>query len=217
MAAATSEIAPPEPSTSPEIAHQGSSTDRLFRISLDLYNQMGELGLLSPSDRVELLDGLLVKKMTKGPRHVFATIAAMDLLRDRLPAGYHPRTEAPIELRQGPQGDSAPEPDLSVVRGSRTDYRDRHPVAADVLLVVEVADSSLALDRKGLRRYAWFGIPTTWIINLRAGTVEVYTGPSGPSDDPGYANKATRTIGESLEVALDDRVIEGLAVTDLFG
>ncbi len=217
MATATSEIAPFEPSTSPEIAHQGSSADRLFRISLDLYNRMGELGLLSPSDRVELLDGLLVNKMTKGPRHSFAVIAAQDLLKDRLPAGYHYRTETPVELRRGPGGDSAPEPDLSVVRGTKHEYRDRNPVAADVLLFIEVADSSLADDRKGLRRCAWFGIPTTWIINLRAGTVEVYTGPSGPSNDPGYANKVTRTIGESLDVTLDDRVVEGLAVAELFG
>jgi len=206
MATATIEVSETEPAVA-----------RLFRIPLDTYNQMGEAGLLTPSDRVVLLDGLLVSKMTKGPRHVFATIAAVNLLKDRLPDGYHPRTEAPVELRQGLEGDSSPEPDVTVARGAPTAYRDRHPVAADVLLVVEVADSSLRLDRRGLRRYAWFAIPTVWIINLRSGNVEVYTDPSGPTDDPAYATKVTRTIGETLDLTLDGGRLEGLPVTDLFG
>ncbi len=204
MATATIEVSETEPAVA-----------RLFRISLDTYNQMGEAGLLTPSDRVVLLDGILVKKMTKGPRHVFATYQTMKLLTDRLPAGYHSKTEAPVELRHGPEGDSAPEPDVTVLRGDATDYRDHHPVAADVLLVVEVADSSLRLDRRGLRRYAWFAIPTVWIINLRNGNVEVYTDPSGPTDDPSYATKATRTIGGHLNLTLNDQVVVGLAVADL--
>ena len=205
-----------ETDTSQPAATSQATAVELFRIPLDLYNRMGDLGLLTTHDRIELLDGLLVKKMTKGPLHSFAATAAMDLLRDRVAGGYYCRSELPIELRLGPGGDSAPEPDLAVVRGTKTNYRTRHPVAADVLLVVEVADSSLREDRKGLRRYACAGIPTVWIVNLRGGNVEVYTRPSGPTDDPGYASKTTRTIGETLELALDDRVVEGLPVVELF-
>lgn len=198
----------------PEVHESEPSPARLFRISLEMYKQMGESGLLSPHDRVELLDGLLVTKMPKGPRHVLVTIVAFKLRLRLIPEEFHPRFEAPVELRRGPQGDSAPEPDLTVVRGSELDYSDRHPIASDVLLVFEVADNSVAADRKGLRRYAWFGIPTTWIINLRERTVEVYTGPSGPSERPGYANGVTRTVGEFLEIALDDQMVEGFAVAD---
>ena len=189
----------------------------LFRISLDTYRQMGAAGLITRADRVELLDGLLVTKMTKGPRHVLSTLALMRWMTIHLPAGFHPRMEAPVELRRGPEGDSSPEPDLTVVRGAMTDYRDRHPAAADVLLVVEVADSSLRHDRQGLRRYAHAGIPTVWIVNLRAGTVEVYTDPSGPAADPGYATKATRAVGGVLDLSLDGHRLAGPPVADLLG
>ena len=209
--------APSIASTPPPSPVAAQEHPQLYRMSLDTYRQIGESGALTRKDRVVLLDGLLVKKMTKGPLHTLAANATMMTLLGHIPAGYHLKVEAPVELQRGPDGDSAPEPDLTVIRGVRTDYRTRRAVAADVLLVVEIADTSLRLDRRGLRRYAWAGIPTTWIVNIRAGTVEVYTGPSGPGDDPTYANKLTRTIGESLSLTLDgDLVVEGIAVTGLF-
>src|SRR3954466_10338304 len=96
----------------------GPSLGELDRISLDVYRSMGDLGLLLPDDRVELLDGLLVKKMTRGPRHVTATNRLVKHLDTHLPAGWSARKEDPIELPGGPAGaDSAPEPDVAVVRG----------------------------------------------------------------------------------------------------
>src|ERR1700722_12417024 len=91
--------------------------DDLFRLSLDLYNSMGELGLLFPDDRVELLDGLLVKKMTKGPRHTTVSYRIIKRFDSSLPTGWITRLEQPIELPAGPAGDSAPEPDITVVAG----------------------------------------------------------------------------------------------------
>ena len=221
MATATSPSPPVEPLSAhrpePQPTPIKPAGDELFRISLEAYRQMGEAGILRRSDRVVLLDGLLVKKMTKGPRHTLAVYATNKLLMDRLPVGYHPKTEAPVEIQPGPDGDSAPEPDVTVIRGAAADYRDRHPGPGDVLLVVEVADSSVRLDRRGLRRYAWANIPTAWIVNLRAGTVEVYTSPSGPVADPGYAEKVTRSIGQTLDIPLDGQTLAGLAVADLFG
>ena len=221
MATATSSAPPVEPLSAhrpePQPTPIKPAGDELFRIRLETYRQMGEAGILRRSDRVVLLDGLLVKKMTKGPRHVLATLLAVKQLNDLLPATYHPRSEAPVELPDGPDGDSAPEPDVTVVRGAATDYRDRHPGPGDVLLVIEVADSSVRLDRRGLRRYAWANIPTAWIVNLRAGTVEVYASPSGPVADPGYAEKVTRSIGQTLDIPLDGQTLAGLAVADLFG
>ena len=187
----------------------------LFRITTDRYNRMGELGLIEPSDRVELLDGLLVKKRAKGPRHVTATHRAFKTLLARLPEGWHPRVEAPVELPQGPDGDSSPEPDLVVVRGDDLLYNHRHPGPRDVVLVVQVADSSLWIDRKGLRRFGWAGVPMVWIVNLRNRTVEVYTGPTGPVEDPGYAQKVTRGAEAVLELPLDGLTIGDLRVADL--
>ena len=188
--------------------------DRLFRISIQTYHRMGELGLIAASDRVELLDGLLVRKMTKGPRHVTATHRAFKILLGRLPAGWHPRVESPVELPQGPDGDSSPEPGVVVVRGTDDLYNHRHPGPGDVLLVIQVADSSLLIDRKGLRRFGWSGVPMVWIVNLRNETVEVYTGPSGPVDDPGYAQKVTKGLDDLLEIPLDGQAIGGLRVVD---
>ncbi len=176
---------------------------------------MGELGLIDRSDRVELLDGLLVKKMTKGPRHVTATHRAFKILLTRLLGGWHPRVEAPVEIPQGPDGDSSPEPDVVVVRGNDELYKLRHPGPLDVLLVIQVADSSLRIDRKGLRRFGWAGIPILWIVNLRDETVEVYTGPTGPAEDPGYAQKVTLGVDDLLVIPLDGiPALDGLRVVD---
>src|SRR5262249_9057995 len=146
----------------------------LHRISLDVYHSMGELGLLLPDDRVELLDGLLVKKMTKGPRHVTVTNRIFSLVLERRPVGWFPRKEDPVELPAGPEGDSAPEPDVAIIAGVPDDYKMRHPGPDEVALVVEVAASPdmLARDRKGLARYAWAGLPVAWIVYLVNETVE---------------------------------------------
>ncbi len=202
----TTAAAPPMP--------PGEPADRLFRITLDLYNRMGELGLLGPRDRIELLDGFLVKKMPKGPRHVTSVHRIFKIMLVRLPAGWHPRFEAPIELPRGPDGDSSPEPDIVIVKGTDADFNHRHPRPEDVRLVIQVADSSLAVDRKALRRFAWAGIPAAWIVNLRNGTVEIYTGPSGPVDDPGYAQKSTKGAEDALDFGLDDAPVAGLRVAD---
>lgn len=211
-------IAPTPTPTPPPSPAAEPGQPQLYRMSLDTYRQVGESGAITREARVVLLDGLLVKKMTKGPLHTLAANATMMTLLGHIPAGYHLKVEAPVELQRGPEGDdSAPEPDVTVIRGVRTDYRTRLAVAADVLLVVEIADSLLRLDRRGLRRYAWAGIPTTWIVNIRAGAVEVYTGPSGPVEDPTYSSKITRTIGEMVALALNGgQVVEGVAVANLF-
>lgn len=108
-----------------------------------------------------------------------------------------------------------PEPDVAVVRGLLGDYGARHPIPADVALVVEVADSTLAADRLALRRYGWAGIPCVWIVNLVDETVEVSTGPSGPGADPGYASHAVFGPGDSTAVTIGGTVVGQFAVTDL--
>ncbi len=93
----------------------------------------------------------------------------------RLPAGWYVDEQAPVTTE-----DSEPEPDLVVVRGTTEDYRDRHPSAAEVALVVEVADSSLRRDRdlkKGI--YARAGFAVYWLLDLNARKLEVYSEPSG--------------------------------------
>jgi Uma2 family endonuclease len=187
----------------------GSLPGELYRISLDVYREMGNLGLLAPSDRVELLDGLLVKKMTRGPRHVTVTHHIVRYRDAHLPAGWHSRKEAPIELPGGHEGDSSPEPDVAVIAGALDNYSDRHPLAADIALVIEVAScpEMLARERKALARYAWPGLAVVWIVNLTNDTVEVYTNPSGPGPDPHYGTCAVIGLGMDLAIVLGGETV----------
>jgi len=136
------------------------------------YDRLVEVGVLGRDDRVELLDGLLVVREPQGSRHVTAVLRTRLALERAFGPGFHARPQAPVAL----DDTSEPEPDVAIVRGRITDYRDAHP--SSPVLVVEVADSTLAADR--LRKgplYARAGVPDYWILNLIDGVLEVYRGP----------------------------------------
>lgn len=142
------------------------------------YERLADLGAFE-HDPIELLGGRLIVAEPKGSRHTTAVGMAEDVLRAGLPPGWIVRTEAPIAL----DAESAPEPDLVVVRGSRADYREAHPARPS--LVIEVADSSLEFDRveKG-SLYARAGIVDFWIVNLVDRLVEVYRDPAPDATAP---------------------------------
>lgn len=142
---------------------------RRFRVAE--YHRLIELGLLTEQDRLELLEGYLVLKMTRNPPHDSALHRTLRQLYPVLPPDWEVRIPSAITLAE-----SEPEPDLAVVRKDPNDYSARHPQAAQVGLVIEVADSTLAGDRvdKG-RICARAGIPTYWILNLVEKQVELYT------------------------------------------
>ncbi len=172
----------------------------LYRMSYDLYERIGELELLRSSDHVVLLDGLLVNRMPKGPPHRNAVLRGLAALQAATPPGWHVQPEQPIALRDGPHGDSVPEPDLMVVLGDLGRYENRHPVGSEIGLVVEVASSpdALRVDRAGLFRYAFAGIPLACIVNIPDRCIEVHSDPSGPVADPGYRTVAILRPGQSL-------------------
>ena len=182
--------------------------DRLYRISLDKYHQMAAHGIFSGRDRVVLLDGLLVTRMTRHPPHVTATSKSVKALEAVVPEGWMVNKEDPVSFPSGPTGaDSEPEPDVTVVRGTIDDYTDHHPGPADIALVVEVADSSLAEDRAGLVRYAWAGIPTAWIVNLPERRVEVHTEPTGPDAQARHLEVAVYGTDGLVPVVIDGREV----------
>jgi Uma2 family endonuclease len=132
------------PSTAPSpISDLIDASETLYRLSVDEYERIGEF-LDDP--RVELIDGLLVAKMTQEPPHVVACELARTAIATETPSGWHVREAKPIRL-----SGSEPEPDFSLVRGKARDYVERHPGPSDTALVVEVADSSLAKDRRRSR------------------------------------------------------------------
>src|SRR5207249_1006092 len=120
-----------------------------------------EHGMFRPDERLELLDGLLVVREPQGSRHAAAVAATRQVLATAFGPGYHVRDQAPVALDDA----SEPEPDLAVVRGGPWDYQHGHPSAP--LLIVEVAEWTLARDRrrKGAL-YARAGIADYWIVNL---------------------------------------------------
>src|SRR6266545_7649231 len=116
--------------------------DVIWRFSVDQYHAIIRAGILTADDPVELLEGWLVTKMPKNPRHSVVTQQTREALVRVLPSGWYVNTQEPITTE-----DSEPEPDVAVVRGERRQYLDHHPGPQDVPLVIEVADSSLQRDR----------------------------------------------------------------------
>lgn len=153
----------------------------IARFTVEQYHRMIASGALDEDDDVELIEGWVVRKMAKGPAHAYVTGRLEDVLRAHAGAGLHVRNQEPITLSA-----SEPEPDLCIVRGDRERFRSAHPGPAEVLLVVEVADSSLSTDRVKARAYGAAGIPEYWLVNLPERCVEVHTGPSA-LEECGYA------------------------------
>ena len=175
----------------------GSPPFPIARFSVDQYHRMIQSGAFTEDDRFELIEGWVVTKMAKGPAHEYVTGRADEILRELVPRGWHVRNQAPITL-----GDSEPEPDLSIARGERGAFRDRHPGASDVALVVEVSDTTLATDRLKARVYAASGIAEYWIVNLSERCVEVYRRATGTSET-GYATCAVLLEHDGIRLELD--------------
>lgn len=159
------------------------------------YRQLAEKGFLTEEDRVELLEGWIVPKMTKNPPHDSCVQRLTPILVGLLPVGWSVRIQSAINTLT-----SEPEPDACIVRGSADDYQDRHPGGGDIELVIEVADTSLTRDRRKAGIYAEIGVPVYWIINLRDGCVEAYEQP----DESTRRYQSQRTISrqESVKFAL---------------
>jgi Uma2 family endonuclease len=183
----------------------------VWRLSVDRYNRMIDAGIITPDDRVELLEGVLVNKLSKSPPHRIANKKVRDALEAVLPAGWDLDAQEPIAL-----DDSQPEPDAAIIRGRTEDYSTRHPQAAEIAIVVEVADSSLRRDREDKRRiYARNGIAVYWIVNLADRLIDVFTGPSGPVLTPDYAATNTYRPGDLVPVEVAGMQVGAVPAADL--
>lgn len=149
-----------------------STGTRTRRWTCDEYDRLIEVGLLREDDPVELVEGRLLVSEPQHDAHARAIELATDALRAAFGAGWRIRVQLPLALGSA----SVPEPDVAVVRGTPRDGTPGHPTRAD--LVIEVADTSLRLDR-GLkaRVYARAAIAEYWIVNLVDRSVEVHREP----------------------------------------
>jgi Uma2 family endonuclease len=180
----------------------------LYRMTMEEYEAMVASGAFKGRHRCHLINGLLVARMTDNPPHAIADdLCGQDLARV-LP-GWYIRPAKPVRL---PGQITMNEPDRCVVRGPARNCRGQHPGPADVALVVEVADSSLADDRElGTKVYGPAGLPVYWIVNLVDRQVEVYTGP-GPA---GSASRRDYRPGDAIPVAIDGQQLGEIAVDDI--
>ena len=179
-----------------------------YRISVAKYEAMVASGVFTKGDRFELIEGKLVQKMTKNPPHSVALVLCQKALDRTLPPGWHTRPEQPVAI---PNRDSEPEPDVTVARGEIRDYEDRHPGPADIALVVEVADSSLADDRVLAATYGGGGIPVYWIINVVDRQLEVYSDPA----DGQYPAPTILAETDPVDLVIDGHLVGRILVAEL--
>ncbi len=179
------------------------------RFTTEEYHKMGEHGILAEDDRVELIAGEIVEMSPIGPPHA-GHVARLNAVLGRL-AGDRAIVwvQTPVDLDDY----SEPQPDVVLLRPRADFYTTVHPCPADVLLLIEVADSSLDYDRNvKVPLYARAGVPEVWLVDLTgAGRVEVYQNPSGA----GYG----RLLRPSREDVVPLPGLEGvtLAVADILG
>ncbi|MEL6802332.1 MAG: Uma2 family endonuclease, partial [Bacteroidota bacterium] len=139
--------------------------------TLDRYHRAIETGVFTEDDRIELLDGKIVEKMSVGNLHASCTMILMEYFMYKLGRAYQYRSENPIILNNLTE----PEPDFVVVQRSDNNYKEGHPKVSDIFLLIEVAEESLHRDRnKKAKLYAHANISEYWIINLVNRQIEIH-------------------------------------------
>ncbi|WP_165235097.1 Uma2 family endonuclease [Aquisphaera insulae] len=178
---------------------------RRRRMSVDQYERLIADGVIDADAPVELIEGRIVGKMTKGDAHCTAAdLVQVALMATLAGAGWLVRIEKPVAI---PSKKSMPEPDFSIVRGGPRDYEDGQPRPDRVGLVVEIADTSLRRDRRRARTFVAGGIPECWVLNLVQGRLEVFR--------PGSADPEIIGAEGSVELVLDGKFVARIAVADL--
>ena len=192
----------------------------LFPITIDHYHEMIKAGILTATDRVELIEGRILAKMpTNPPHHSILSALSLLLLTRLVNAGIVNDWTARIQMAVTiPDLDSEPEPDFVLARSAADRYWGSHPHPENVALLAEVSDSTLAYDRGAkLRLYAQAGIAVYWIVNVAERAIEVHEQPRG-GDAPHYAQTRVYRSGEVAPLVLPglDEPVPGIAVDELF-
>ncbi|MGH9226112.1 MAG: Uma2 family endonuclease [Acidimicrobiales bacterium] len=176
-----------------------------YRFSVDDYHRMADAGVLGEGDRVELLDGEILMMAPIGDRHGWCVIKFTDVLVHGSQRRAWVSVQGPVRL--GPW--SEPHPDLALLRRSPRESPSGHPGPDDVLLLVEVSDTTLRFDRDfKVPLYAAAGVAEVWVVDLQSETILVFREPAGTA----YASVTQARRGNvispgalpDLLVAVDD-------------
>jgi Uma2 family endonuclease len=159
---------------------------RPHRITVDEYLRMAELGLLASDARVELIEGVIVDMAPIGTAHM----TDVDLLGERFVLAVHGkaivRIQGPVQLSD----DTLPQPDVALLRFRKDRYRQKHPGPSDILLVIEVAGSSVDYDfGRKLELYARYGVQEVWVLNVQTDTLHFFRSRT----DAGYREETSTT------------------------
>ena len=173
-------------------------TQRLFTI--EEYHRMAEAGILHEDDRVELIEGKIIQMAAIGSRHAACVKRLVKLLVREIGDSGVVGAQDPIILPDS----SEPEPDVTVLRPRDDFYAAGHPIPEDVLLLIEVSDTSLEYDREiKLPLYARAGIPEVWIVNLAGSDILTYSRPeSGSYEEVNLARHGDRISSQVLPALL---------------
>ena len=152
----------------------------VYPMSVEFYHEAGKLGMIG--EDVELLEGVIFKKMPKSPLHQYLVRKLQRLLESLVPSGYFVDREIPITCAS-----SEPEPDVAVFIGSSDDYLHEHPTTAEI--VIEITISTPQRDRSKAAIYSGAGVKEYWMIEPELNLVTLHTNPQAT----GYATRQTFT------------------------
>lgn len=188
------------------------ATVRRHRFDTTEYHRMAETGILSEDARVELVDGEVVEMSPIGSKHQAFVNRLNRLLMSFAREDYIVSPQGPVKL----DAHNEPQPDLALLRFREDFYEQEHPGPGDVLLFIEVSDSSLEYDRNvKLPLYAGAGILEVWIVDLASGEIELHSGPRMGTSSGGYGTR--RRYRRDEEIASE--AVTGLKVdvSGIFG
>jgi Uma2 family endonuclease len=181
------------------------------RFTVSEYHRMIDSGILNEDDRVELLEGWLVCKMSRKPPHDVVVSLLMEVFWGLLPKNWHCRGQSAVTTDA-----SEPEPDVAIIRGIPRQYLAHHPRPRETALAIEVSDTTLRTDRKlKAAMYGRVGIPIYWIINIPDRQIEVYTHPTGGDPEPGYTQRKDYYPRDTIPLILDGKKVADIRVRDI--
>ena len=199
---------PRPPATLPERNPQHGPQPKRFTIAE--YAHLTEIGFFKEDDRIELIRGELIEMAAKGMKH---TVCCQRLLKVLLPllADVTLRCQDPVQLLSG----SEPEPDFVVVRDRADDYLDAHPGPDDILLIIEVADSSIEYDRTfKASLYAEANIYYYWIFNVLDTQLEVLEQPFQKTTGE-FAYRSQQIYSQNQTIALPTPLVGTLNLAQI--
>lgn len=172
------------------------------------YRRMAELGVLTEEDKVELLEGVIVRKMTHNAPHDGTLQVVSRRLQSLIAGKWEIRSQSSLITI-----DSESEPDLAVVPGPEDRYGEEHPHSSEVLFVVEIANTSLKIDRRKAVIYARGGIPVYWIVNVQDRQLEVFSQPDPVNSV--YLRQVVLREDQTVTVTIENQDLGQLEVRNL--